>query len=350
MRQTVAAALQQLGWQPQTSEERALHNVATGRYMQAAQEGETAFIPLVSALKGDTYQQRKSAVEALSRLDDARAVRPLIASLKDPDTHVRASAVEAIGRINNPEAVEAVICALKDEFTPVRVTAAEVLGRLGGPKVFTPLTVALRDKAWDVRRAAVEGLARLGEPKVLEHLVPLFKDPDADVRLSTIRAMATLKDERAIPALIIALTDEQRPVREAASNALLRIDQYWDQSEAAQSVMPELEAAHRSREYWVRQAASEVLARIAQARAMSRGPEEEATAAMAQAPMAVQVLVGLLRDSDRDFRLAAAEALGRLGDERVAMALGTARQDIDRWVQSAANTAWEEIQKRVKGN
>ena len=103
----------------------------------------------------------------------------------------------------------------------------------------------------------------------------------------------------------------------------------------------------RSREYWGRQAASEVLARIAQARLANQGPEEEASAAMAQAPLAVQLLVGLLRDSDRDFRLAAAEALGRMGDIRVGVALGQAQQDIDTWVKTAAGRAWGEIQQRV---
>lgn len=349
VRRAAARSLELLGWQPSSSEERAMHWVAIGRYMQAAQEGETAFIPLLAVLQGDTYQQRKAAVEALSRLDDERAIRPLIAALKDSDSHVRVSAVEAIGRMGNPEAVDAVISALKDEFPPVRVAAAEVLGRIGGPKVFNPLTVALRDKSWDVRRSAVEALGRLGDERVIDPLLSVYKDNDTDVRMAVVRALAALQDPRAIPALIITLTDEQRPVREAAVTALLRIDQYWDQTEAAQSVMPELEAAQRSREYWVRQAASDVLTRIEKARVLNQGPEEEASAAMAQAPLTVQLLVGLLRDSDRDFRLAAAEALGRLGDVRVETALGLAQQDIDPWVQAAAGHAWEAIQHRPVG-
>jgi HEAT repeat protein len=346
VRQAAAKALDKLGWQPQSSEERAVHSIAIGRYMQAAQEGETAFFPLVSVLKGDTYHQRKAAIEALSRLDDSRSLRPLISALKDSDSHVRVSAIEAIGRQASPEAIDALIVALKDEFPPARTAAAEALGRSGGAKALVPLTVALRDKSWDVRRAAVEALGRLGDARALEPLVALFKDKDPDVRMATVRALSTLKDPRAIPALIVTLTDDQRQVREAALDALQRLDPQWDRSDAAQQVIPELENAHRSREYWVRQAASDVLARIAQARSDSQALEGEPNTVLVEAPVVVQLLAGLLRDGDRDFRLAAAEALGRLGDHRTSKVLEEAREDIDPWVKHAAERAYEEMQER----
>ena len=349
VRRAAAKALEKLGWQPKNSEERAIHSIATGRFMQAAQEGDHAFMPLLAALKSDSYQQRKAAVEALSRLEDPRALRPLVGALKDPDSHVRVSVVEALSRLGNAEAIDALIMALKDEFVPVRTAVAEVLGRIGGAKALAPLSVALRDKAWDVRRAAVDGLGRTGDPRAVEPLLPLLTDKDPDVRMTALRALGTLGDLRAVPGLIVTLTDEVRSIRDSAQSSLHRMDPNWDGSDAAQTVITELEAAHRSRDYWVRQAASDVLARIAAARSRCDQPEEAAaTAAIASAPRTVQLLVGLLRDQDRDFRLAAAEALGRLGDARVAMALGTARQDIDGWVQLAANNAWEEIQRRVE--
>ena len=118
VRRAAAKALDLLGWQPQSSEERAMHSIAIGRFMQAAQEGETAFLPLMAALKGDTYSQRKAAVEALSRIEDARSLKPLLNALKDPDSHVRVSAVDALGRLGNPESIDAIIQALKDEFFP----------------------------------------------------------------------------------------------------------------------------------------------------------------------------------------------------------------------------------------
>ena len=348
VRKAAARALDQLGWQPQTSDERAVQSIATGKFMQATQEGDHAFLPLVAALKSDSYQQRKAAVDALSRLEDPRALRPLVSALRDPDSHVRVSVVEALSRLGNPEAIDALIMALKDEFVPVRATAAEVLGKIGGSKALTPLTVALRDKSWDVRRSAVEALGKSNDPRAVDPLLPLLRDKDPDVRLTALRSLTCLADLRAVPGLIVLLTDEVRSIRNAALSTLQRLEPNWDAGEGAQGVISELEAAHRSRDYWVRQAAADVLARIAAARGRFEQPEETAaTAAMASAPRTVQILVKLLRDSDRDFRLAAAEALGRLGDARVAIALGSARQDIDPWVQASANHSWEEIQRRV---
>ena len=200
-----------------------------------------------------------------------------------------------------------------------------------------------------MRRAAVEALGRLGDARALEPLIALFKDKDPDVRMATVRALSTLKDPRAIPALIVILTDDQRQARDAALGALQRLDPQWDRSDAAQQVIPELENAHRSREYWVRQAASEVLVRIAQARNDSRSLEDnDSNGVLVEAPLVVQLLAGLLRDGDRDFRLAAAESLGRLGDPRTTRVLNEARQDIDPWVKSAAERAYEEVQDQER--
>ncbi|MBM3847580.1 MAG: HEAT repeat domain-containing protein [Verrucomicrobia bacterium] len=346
VRLAAAKALDRMGWQPQCSEERAMHSIATGKFMQAAQEGETAFVPLVAALKGDTYSQRKAAIEALSRIEDARALRPLLHSLKDPDSHVRVSAVEALGRLGNPEAIDALVQAMKDEFSPVRAAAADVLGRMGGPKALVPLTVGLRDKSWEVRRASVESLGRLGDLRAIEPMVALLKDKDPDVRLTTVRTLGVLKSPEGIAPLVTALADEQRTVRETAAGVLIKIDPKWETTDEAQKAIPDLEAAHRSREYWVRLAADEALKRIAAARTTSGNLEPGGPVVASETTEIIRLMLELLRDPDRDFRLAAAEALGRTGDTRVALALGPSLQDIDPWVSQAAQAACDEIQQR----
>ena len=40
VRKAAARALYQLGWQPQTSDERAVHSIATGKFMQATQDAD----------------------------------------------------------------------------------------------------------------------------------------------------------------------------------------------------------------------------------------------------------------------------------------------------------------------
>ena len=68
-------------------------------------------------------------------------------------------------------------------------------------------------------------------------------------------------------------------------------------------------------------------------------PEPEPAAAEAQEHPAFSILADLLFDFDRDLRLAAAEALGRLREKSAQPILAAAVHDDDRLVQQAAQTA-----------
>jgi HEAT repeat protein len=55
------------------------------------------------------------------------------------------------------------------------------------------------------------------------------------------------------------------------------------------------------------------------------------------------VFAELLTDADRDIRLAAAESLGRIGDQRAASVLMTALSDKDNAVRRAAVKSLEDL-------
>jgi HEAT repeat protein len=58
------------------------------------------------------------------------------------------------------------------------------------------------------------------------------------------------------------LVDAEPVVRHAAANALQIIDAAWRLSPDAQKAIPQLEAALKDSEYWVRESAVKALARI----------------------------------------------------------------------------------------
>jgi HEAT repeat protein len=58
---------------------------------------------------------------------------------------------------------------------------------------------------------------------------------------------------------------------------------------------------------------------------------------------ALDLLVEVLGDYDRDLRLAAVEALGRLGDARAVTPLMSMLSDDDRWVREAASKALQTL-------
>ena len=111
------------------------------------------------------------------------------------DARFRKQLVEALGAVGTP-AVPLLIQALGDWDEDVCRAAAEALGAIGDPQAVPPLIKALGDWGdwWseNVRRAAAEALGNLGDPQ-------------------------------AIPALKKRLYDESEAVRNAARDAIRRI-------------------------------------------------------------------------------------------------------------------------------
>jgi HEAT repeat protein len=176
-----------------------------------------------------------------------------------------------------------------------------------------------------------------------------LQDPDHDVRENAAHALGKLGDPRSIQSLVLALMDIQSFVRTAAHNALFRIDRSWKKSEGARSALPHILAARNHREYWISHSAERLLEQIQPySEAADTGWQPAASAREAAAPgqpepraahPALAILMDLLRDLDRDLRLAAAEALGDLREPSAAANLRIASRDNDPAVRQAAEWA-----------
>src|SRR5262249_12297417 len=121
------------------------------------------------------------------------------------------------------------------------------------------------------------------------------------------------------------------------------IDFNWPQTEAAQKMAPDLRAAFNSGGPAVRYQASMVLQQIGEKSKQQdrlEGPDV-LTAAGQKQRQVLSAFVDFLKDADPDIRLAAAETLGRLGDQRAASPLMTALSDSDETVRRAASKSLE---------
>ncbi|MEI7733180.1 MAG: HEAT repeat domain-containing protein [Verrucomicrobiota bacterium] len=339
-----ASALETMGWTPRDDVQRAWRTVALGKLEQAAELGAAAIDPLVSVLKEGVYYKRLEAVDALSRIGDVRVVKPLINALWDEDSNVRTAVVHALSKVGDTRAVDPLILALKDKDNRVRTAAVEALSRINDPRAVQPLSRLLSDGSWDVRAAVVEALGRIKDPQVLDPLVSVLRDSDSDIRHVAAVALGKLGDARAVEPLVLTLKDEQESVRQAAEAALIKIDPNWEKSEGARRVVPQLEAALKSDEYWVRNAAAAVLKRIVgEERQVNLGSAEFADRVTYKRQEAAEILMAALKDEDSDLRQAAAEALGRLGHRPATEALLSALLDTDEWVRRAAAAALETL-------
>ena len=147
--------------------------------------------PLVLALKDNVPDVRRAAAEALGNiryssvyerliaelgLEDTR-VSPLIVALKDNTPNVRRAATEALGKIGDARAAESLVARLKDEHD-VSSVAAEALLKIGSGAV-GPLVNALQDSDEHSRDILVEILGRIGAPAV-DLLMTVFQRGDLD--------------------------------------------------------------------------------------------------------------------------------------------------------------------------
>ena len=172
----------------------------------------------------------------------------------------------------------------------------------------------LKDSVWEVRHAAIRGLGALAEPTAVDALCEMLKDGDRDVRESAVAALGRIGDRSAIYHLVLMLVDTESSVRNAAANSLHEIDLHWEKSEAARAGRAGTQGGFGT---------SRILG-SPQRRQNVGTPELVASGAIekesvsseaqpASLPQAIFViLTDLIRDRDRDLRLAAAQALERL--------------------------------------
>ncbi len=88
--------------------------------------------------KAKSPKARVSAVVALARLKDTRAVKPLIRALKDSNRSVRATAATALGHLGNRKALSALRRAARDSDEAVSSRAEAAIVRIGKSPKPTP--------------------------------------------------------------------------------------------------------------------------------------------------------------------------------------------------------------------
>lgn len=335
-----ATALTALGWRPSSNMEFVLRAVALGQHEDAAAFGKEAVEYLVKSLQDITSPKRQAAAVALGKIGDPRSIKPLEIATEDDDGLVRAAAVEALSIVGGTDSSAIILRRLQDGDPHVRAAAVEASGRLGDGRVIDIISDnLLADGSWEVRKLSVEALGRIRHDRSNELLIRALKDADYDVRQTAANALGLIPDPRSIPPLVLSLKDENSSVRQAAKAALRQIDRQWELSVGAQSVIPELEAALNDREYWVAQSAADALAKINDMRQRHAEPGSDSDPAAQKRDLAISLLVDTLHDMDRDMRQAAAEALGRIVDDRVVVPLVSALDDEDESVGRAAALA-----------
>lgn len=338
-----AQALRALGWVPRTMGEQIPFYIACGDLKRVTMFGGAAVTALTAVLKGDSYERRVAAANALADIGDAGVLKPLLGALKDPEGMVRSAAANGLARLADPQSLPGLITALKDRDHNVRVAVVSALGQLGDKQAVKPLQALVTDREWEVRAALAEALGRLGDKSALPAVTELLQDRDQEVRQNAVDATGRIGDETAIENLVLAMVDEHMGVRQAAARALNMLDPYWERSPRVQALVPQLQAAMRHRDSAVQFAAAGVLRRITGRSASELLAATPATTFGQTGDQAFDFLQNLLRDSDDEVRLAAVEAIIRMRSAASVPALQGMLADKNRWVKQTADAGLQSI-------
>jgi HEAT repeat protein len=301
----------------------------------------------IDCARSPNPRARRAAAAALGRSGDARAVEPLLTMLQAPrpDYRQATAALRQLGEVDLARAIQAIwqgdagparslrdprlggplVAALGATYPQVRAAAADALGCLEDPAYVEPLIIALRGDPFPVVRCkAAQSLGHLGDAAALEPLFDSLYAEDLGTRAESATALGAIGDSRASEPLLRALQDPDAGVRRAAATSLGLL--------AAQRAVTPLIAAlgeERNSEV-VRQAVVMALGRI-------RSLE------------AVPALVKALDDAGDSVTVAAAHALGQIGDPRALEALEKRRRVWleSRPVKQACEEAIQAIRQRA---
>jgi HEAT repeat protein len=334
---------------------------------------------LKNALRDPDPRVRATAAAALATCGDGSAAQPLLKLLRsDPDVNVKAAAAKTLGSLRIEEAVEELDWALCADDEGLKSAACIALGEIGGKTAIESLvSVAQREPSSMCGHHALKALGHFKHPQVIDLLTTMVKQDrppqaaisalrelmdaktvdlftqlldssDSWTRREAAEALGYLEAREAKPKLIETCEhDECRDVRHAAARslALLGDSNYlgrvlnsseWSDGEwfidklseastsNAQSVIRVLSTSHTDPHVRVRSAiamlhldAEQAAVIIEREMGLSKAGVEagEALAKAGFESGKKQLLAILNKSDDKELRLLASCALGRLGDD-----------------------------------
>ena len=310
--------------------------------------------PLLEALSDESPSVRDFAVETLGKLNKDEAVSPLIELLsREEDNRVRQQALESLGKLSAQDAFDTLLVSLLDEDESICASAAKVLKQIDLSKTLNTLSEGLKseDSAQNEverRLQSVKALGALGGDG-FELLLAALKDADVDVRCEAILALGKIESERVLDELIPLLSDKDDKVHRSVMAAINnfdipnvleyleeKLDEEYEEVETRRCAVVALEQ--------LGEPAIDLLARVIQDEDKQVRLNAIDALGRIKSATAVEPLISAMRDRNEWVRWHCAEALGKIGDKRAVPRLITALQD-DRswWVRYYATEALGKI-------
>lgn len=173
--------------------------------------------------KSPNRHDRLAVIDALNAIKTTKALRLLLRIARsDPDEEVKCEALLVLSNHGVKEAIPLLVDLMERGKSPVANTAAMGLVRYGeeGRNLLRQL---LKSERETTRRAAARALATLSDRAALDFLRAQANTSDVRQRIATLQLMARAGDEKALQELISFLTHEEPAIRLRARLSLYSV-------------------------------------------------------------------------------------------------------------------------------
>jgi len=273
--------------------------------------------------KDETPSVKVEAAKALAAAGGTHAREALFRALRRMEPEVCPAVARALKRLGHPGLLPFLGEQLSSEEEPARLTALSAISAAGLTEAVGDVAKALADKERSVRLAALRTLGEIRSPRAISKVLPALADPDPDVRGEAVMAIRRIGGRGAV-ALLASVPGVHRLIRmpEAVPCCKRLVEAY--RSKGTEDALAD--------------AAIEVLYEHKLLTHQSADTRHRAAIALYRLGEGVagRVVIEALENPDPYVRLAAAELLGPMGDDRVVPPLIKALDDDALLVQRAA--------------
>ncbi|MRS04388.1 hypothetical protein EG832_14410, partial [bacterium] len=263
--------------------------------------GDSAREPLHIALRNGTDPIREEAATLLGQVGNEDAVLPLIAALKDPNGKVHKNAVKSLGMLKDERAIDPIISIMVNKDYFAHDEAVKALGKFIDSRAVEPLLNELKEIYPDseIKSTLIASLGHQGDSRAVPALIAELRNPKSDLKVkkATLEALSNIKDPAVFDLFLNELIEKRQNVRQTSQQMVHGAPDNDTISPRSDDMAEEWQTC------------------LFAARALGNYGDERA----------VDILIKVVQDRDQwwELRKAAAEALGKLGAGRSAMALST---------------------------
>ncbi len=179
---------------------------------------------LIRLLRDESEAVRKSAAEALERLDGLQNMESLTEKYRSGDKVMKLKVIYAMAKLRADDCLPILIHALSNEEEDIKAAAVRVLGELGDNRTLQPLVKLLDDSSLTIQTLTVEALANFRHDNLAPLLLPLLQRDNKYLVIAALNTLGSLNAFEALDQIVLLTESEDQEVRRTAAEVLGEIE------------------------------------------------------------------------------------------------------------------------------